>query len=87
MAENDSINTETIDHAYRHLIEIGSCMLAIRQLSVLMVDGQPHRAGALGMGVIALSEKAGYLADKSIDLLRQAPGVCGNFDDWMNSGR
>jgi len=85
MAENDSTAKIPADKLERNLYEIGTYILAIKNLGRQQINGHDE-TGAVALGIISLAEKSGYLADKCINLLGDPTGTVGDFDAWADLG-
>jgi len=86
MAENDSTAKIPADRLERNLYEIGTYLLAIRNLAIQEISDGHDETGAVDLGIKSLAEKAGYLADKCIHLLGDPTGTVGDFDAWADLG-
>ncbi len=85
-AIKESAHRFPADRLTRYLFEIGTSVLAIRNLGQQALDDAGDQTRALHLGIMALAEKVGYLSDKCLELLGKSSGVAGDFDAWANRG-
>ena len=85
LAENDSTRKIQTDQLTEILYDIGTLILAIRNLAHKQICGYDE-SGAIDVSVASLAEKAGYLSDKCINLLGDPTGSVGDFDAWAKLG-
>jgi hypothetical protein len=76
--DGQTINEETLKRLERDISEIGSLMYSL--LNHLREDTDHVQSMPM---MEAAAEKAGYLADKALDMIGSGNAICGDFAGWM----
>ncbi len=84
MADEKSINAETVERIKNDLYVIGDLLASMKDaLATKIPDG---RFDAIDNLVTLAIERAGSLTDGCISAVGGA-GICGNFDAWSRRGQ